>query len=266
MAQDTRQSGGLADILSVQLYSFRTLGGLDAQLDAAQAGGYRLVETIGSHLADPAALKAGLDARGLKAPTGHVGLPDLRSDLSRVADAAQAAGIGQLFMPALPPDERGGTAADWRRAGEELGRMAEAMAGRSIAFGYHNHNWELARLEDGRTGLENLFEGAAGSPLVWQADIAWLARGGVEAIEWLDRYRGLLASAHVKDQAPAGQNEDEDGWADLGAGTLDWPALWAAARRDGAGIMVVEHDKPADPAGFALRSHQYLSAHVSGTP
>jgi len=74
----------LSPILSIQLYSLRSLGPVERQLDAAQAAGFRLVETIGSQLADPKGLKAGLDARGLMAPTGHIGIGDLRSDLARI--------------------------------------------------------------------------------------------------------------------------------------------------------------------------------------
>lgn len=250
------------DILSIQLYSLRGLGAVEHQLDAAAAAGFRLVETIGSQLADPHALKAGLDARGLTAPTGHIGIGDLRGDLARIADAAHQVGIVQLYMPAYPAEERGRTGESWKKAGAELGRIAEALKAEKIGVGYHNHHWELEVLDDGRTALESFFAGAAGSPLTWQADIAWLARGGVDPVEWLARYKAILTSAHVKDQAPAGIEVD-DGWTDVGAGILDWKLLWAAARANGAGIMTVEHDNPGDPAGFAKRSHAWLVAAVS---
>ena len=248
----------LDDFLSLQLYSLRGLGGIEAQLDAAAKAGFRLVETAGGQLADPKHLRSELDARSLAAPTGHVGIVDLRDSPQRVADAAAEVGIRQLFMPAYPPAERGRTAASWRRAGEELGNIAAFFIGQNIGLGYHNHFWELDILDDGRTALESFFDGAKGSPLLWQADVAWLARAGVDPIAWMDRYAGLLASAHVKDQAPTSMNTDEDGWTDVGAGVLDWDELWTAARNGGAEMMVVEHDNPKDPAGFAVRSHAFL--------
>ena len=75
------------------------------------------------------------------------------------------------------------------------------------------------------------------------------------------KYGGLkfLDAAHVKDIAPAGQNLDQDGWADVGAGVLDWQDLWRACRAAGARWMVVEHDKPADPARTARACYAYLS-------
>jgi sugar phosphate isomerase/epimerase len=245
-------------ILSLQLYSLRQLGGLSEQLEAASSAGFKHVETIGSHLDDPQALKTGLSRHGLSAPTGHIGMAALRGDLQRIADACHLCGIGTLFMPAFPPEERGRTESGWRTAGEELGGIAEKMKSLGITLGYHNHNWELLPLEGGARGLDCLFDGAKGSPLVWQADVAWLARGGVDPADWLRKYAPILVSAHVKDQAPEGKKLDEDGWDDVGSGILPWPTLWDAAVDCGATVMVVEHDNPKDPAGFASRSFAYL--------
>jgi len=91
--------------------------------------------------------------------------------------------------------------------------------------------------------------------------VAWLVRGSADPKQWIDRYCDRVTSAHVKDIAPAGQNEDQDGWADVGAGVLDWRDLWGFCRRDGARWMVVEHDKSADPAATARASFAFL-AHI----
>jgi len=72
------------------------------------------------------------------------------------------------------------------------------------------------------------------------------------------RYASRVTAAHVKDIAPAGQNLDQDGWADVGHGVLDWRDLWTACRNAGAKWMVVEHDKPADPAASVRRSLAFL--------
>jgi sugar phosphate isomerase/epimerase len=40
---------------------------------------------------------------------------------------------------------------------------------------------------------------------------------------------------------------------------LDWRDLWKAARAAGARWMVVEHDKPADPAETARASYAFIS-------
>ena len=249
----------IADVLSIQLYTMRSLGDLDRILDAVAEAGYRQVETVGAHLDDAATTRAKLDARGLKVSSSHVSLAALREHPEAVVDACRTIGIDQLFMPAVPSDQRAMAADGWRALGQELGRMAERLRGQGIELGYHNHHWELEPKDGPRTALELIFEAAEGSPLTWQADVAWLVRGRVEPKAWLQRYRSRLTSAHVKDIAPAGQNRDEDGWADVGSGVLDWRDLWQACRGAGARWMVVEHDKPKDPARTARTSFAFLT-------
>jgi sugar phosphate isomerase/epimerase len=249
----------IADVLSIQLYTMRSLGDLDRILDAVAEAGYRHVETVNSHLDDAATTRAKLDARGLKAPSSHVSLAALRERPEAVIEAARTLGVEQLFMPAVPPEQRDMAADGWRALGRELGHMSERLPTQGIELGYHNHHWELQPKDGAKTALELIFEAAEGSPLTWQADVAWLVRGGVEPKAWLQRYRTRLTSAHVKDIAPSGQNQDEDGWADIGAGVLDWRDLWPACRDAGARWMVVEHDKPKDPARTARASLAFLA-------
>jgi sugar phosphate isomerase/epimerase len=136
--------------------------------------------------------------------------------------------------------------------------MAERFQKDGIHLGYHNHHWELKPKDGSKTALELIFAEAEGSPLTWEVDVAWLVRGNVDPVEWISRYSAMVRAAHVKDIAPAGQNEDQDGWADVGSGTLDWRELWQVCRKAGAEWMVVEHDKPADPAQTARNSLAFL--------
>jgi sugar phosphate isomerase/epimerase len=249
----------IADILSIQLYTLRSLSDLDTILDLVAAAGYRNVEGVGSHLDDATNVKAKLDARGLKFSSSHVSIAALRERPDQLIAACRLLSFEQLFMPAVPPEQRDMDAAGWRSLGRELGALATRFADNEIRLGYHNHNWELKPKDGTKTALELLFAEAEGSPLAWQADVAWLVRGGAAPEEWLHRYRDRLVSAHIKDIALAGTKLDEDGWADVGAGVLDWHKLWRTCRDCGARWMVVEHDKPSDPARCARASFAWLS-------
>jgi len=248
----------VTDTLSIQLYTLRSLENLDRILDTVADAGYRHVETVGSHLDDASNVRSKLDSRGLTASSSHVSLAALREKPDAIVEACRTLGFTDLFMPAVPPDQRDMDADGWRSLGRELGQLAERFQRDGIRLGYHNHHWELKPKDGDKTALELIFEAAEGSPLAWQVDVAWLARGGADPEQWINRYRNRVASAHVKDIAPTGQNEDQDGWTDVGSGILDWRDLWRVCRQAGAKWMVVEHDKPADPAQTARASFAFL--------
>jgi len=248
----------VTDFLSIQLYTLRSMEDLDRILDTVAQAGYRYVETVGSHLDDVASVRSKLDARGLMASSSHVGMAALREKPDAIAEACRTLGIADLYMPAVPPEQRDMEADGWRSLGQELGRLAERFQKDGIRFGYHNHHWELKPKDGGKTALELIFEEAEGSPLAWQVDVAWLVRGNADPKEWIRRYSSRITAAHVKDIAPAGQNEDQDGWADVGSGVLDWRNLWRSCREAGVKWMVVEHDKPADPARTVRASFDFL--------
>ena len=48
----------MSDMISIQLYTLRSLGGLDLVLDAVKQAGYRHVETVGSQLKDAENVRA----------------------------------------------------------------------------------------------------------------------------------------------------------------------------------------------------------------
>ncbi|WDR03608.1 sugar phosphate isomerase/epimerase [Devosia algicola] len=89
----------------------------------------------------------------------------------------------------------------------------------------------------------------------WEADIAWIARGNANPNEWFDKYGERITAVHVKDIAPTGEALDEDGWADVGQGTLDWDNLIKdVTSKTRAQYFVAEHDNPSDAERFARRS------------
>ena len=155
-------------------------------------------------------------------------------------------------------DEREKDADGWRALGAELRAIGKIVTGEGLKFGWHNHHWEYGRAANGETFLDVMFREAP--DLLWQADLAWIVRGGGDPESELVRHAGRVVACHVKDLAPEGQALDEDGWADPGHGVLNWDVLRAAMREAGVSLYVVEHDKPSDVARFARRAHETVAS------
>jgi sugar phosphate isomerase/epimerase len=247
--------------ISLQLFSMRKLGPLDVQLREAARAGFKSVELLDHHLLDLDGLTESLVTHRLSAPSAHVSLDLLAKDTNRFVEACLRAGVRQVFVPHPEPRSSGESAREWQKLGQQLGSLAERLNEHGISLGYHNKTAGFTTLLTGRYGFEHMFSAARGSPLVWQADIAWLHRATGNPGEWLQRYREVLASAHIKDQAPEG-SVAEDGWSDIGSGVLIWPSLWRTAVACGARLLVVEHDNPHDPCTFAARAITYLNRFI----
>lgn len=245
------------DRLSFQLYSARFLEPLAAQFELLAGLGYRMVEPFGGLFADVPELRRLLGRHGMTAPSAHVGLDRLRADAKAAVALCKDLGVETMFAPAPPMGEREGDEAHWRKLGRELDAIGKIVTGEGLKFGWHNHHWEYGRTAGGQTFLDCIFEEAP--DLLWEADLAWIVRGGADPVAELARHKGRVVACHIKDLAPAGTCADEDGWADAGHGIMDWTALLAAMKAAGVGLFVAEHDKPNDVARFARRARETVA-------
>ncbi|WP_134681596.1 sugar phosphate isomerase/epimerase family protein [Paracoccus ravus] len=236
-------------LLSYQLYSSRNFAGLDETCGMLARLGYEAVEPYGALFAQPDALVHAVETNGLRVPSAHIALADLEADPDRFIDLATRLGIRNYYAPYLMPDQRPTDAAGWREFGARLGRAGAPLAEAGLGFGWHNHEFEFVPTKDGTIPMQEIFDAAP--DLEWEADIAWIIRGGADPLEWIARHGPRITAAHVKDIAPKGEKVDEDGWADPGTGTVDWPGLYAALAGTSAAIFVMEHDNPSDDERFA---------------
>ena len=241
-------------MISYQLYSSRNFPPLAETLAMLAKTGYTACEGYGGLYADAAKLAdlaAGLTSAGLTMPTGHFALAMIETDPDFVITIAQTLGMERIFCPHVMPADRPTDGAGWKTFGARLQAAGAPLRAAGYGFGWHNHDFEFVATPDGTIPQAAMFDG--GPDLEWEMDVAWVVRGGGDPIRWIKEFAGRITAAHVKDIAPAGTTV-EDGWADVGHGTMDWPAIMAALRGVGCDIFVMEHDNPADDLRFAQRS------------
>ncbi len=240
---------------SYQLYSSRKFPPLDATLAMLAGAGYAGVEGFGGLYADLSkvpALKADLSATGLRMPSGHFALDLLEGAPQDVLETARSLGMETVIVPHIAPDDRPRDSDGWRRFGARLERAGEPVRDGGLVFAYHNHAFEFEPTDTGHIPMALLLEG--GPTLKWEIDVAWVVRGGADPLDWIAAHGDRIVAAHIKDIAPAGEIADEDGWADVGHGTLDWGPIMAALARTPCRHFIMEHDNPTDDRRFAERS------------
>ena len=238
---------------SFQLYSARNAQPWSDVLATVAGAGYTQVEGFGGVYEDPAGFRALLDQNGLTMPSGHFSIDALEGDFEEAVKIATTLGIERIYCPHLVAEKRPADKTGWQAFAARLGAVGEKARAAGFGFGWHNHDFEFVALADGTMPMQVLLETAP--ELEWEADIAWIARSGADPFDWINRHGSRITAVHVKDIAPAGEAADEDGWADVGHGVVDWTGLFRELRvQTPARLFIMEHDNPSDVKRFASRS------------
>ena len=247
--------------IAVQLYSLRHLSDSFTEIAAAAAAaGYEDVELIPLPDHSGADAKAILDEHGLQPVSAHVLFQALTEDFAGAIAFHRAVGNDSLILPGPRPDLRQAANAEaWRAFGQTLDELGRRCRAEGMRLGYHNHGFEMEEF-DGARAIDWLLANAEAENLFWEPDLAWIADGGACPLELVQKYAGRCPHIHAKDLAPAGENEDQMGLADVGYGTLDWDALLPACRAAGTEYYIVEHDLPKDPVASIRRSREFLAS------
>ena len=246
------------DRIGLQLYTVRSMMAEDvrATLELVAAIGYREVEFAGYFGHDPATLRGWLDGLGLTAPAAHVGLDELTPpQIGDTIEAAAVLGHRWLVLPWIGEEFR--TADGYRRLADSLNEAGDTARGAEMRVAYHNHAFEFDTVDDGgdpRTGYDVLARSLDPALVDLEIDFHWSAAAGVDPMELIAAHPGRFALCHLKDIDAQGR------MADVGAGEIDWPAIFARSEEAGLRHYLVEHDNPADPAASIRASHDYLAA------
>ncbi len=238
--------------LSFQLYSARNFTPWNDVLASLSGLGYTQVEGFGGNFVDSAGFRTMLDAHGLSMVSAHFSMDDLENDLEVVLSTANTLGIKSIFCPHLAEAKRPPDAAGWIEFAHQLEGIGEKVRAAGLHFGWHNHEFEFVPLADGSVPMQTILDNAPS--IEWEADIAWIARSGADPLDWIVRHGDRITAVHVKDIAAIGQCEDEDGWADVGHGVMDWKHIMSLLRGASVELFVIEHDNPSDYNRFASRS------------
>ncbi len=236
---------------SYQLYSARNEKSLDDTLKILKSLGYAQVEGWGGQFADPAALAASLKAAGLVMPTAHMGFSQLE-DTAAALKIVDIVGIETVYCPAPPSADYREGKGDWQEFADKLGTIASAFkaAGKVLATTITIGNSSSCRAARRRSSCCSARPTCSGK---WTSP-GWSRPARIRSPGWTG-WAAASARSTSRISPPAGEKADEDGWADVGHGTLDWKQLLADAKaKTKAQYFVMEHDKPSDAIRFARQS------------
>lgn len=182
----------------------------------------------------------------------HVGLEQLLEDLDQVIAChqlwnCQYVGIGS--MPEVYRNEEG--ALSFISICNEIG---DKLSAAGLQLIYHNHRFEFQRYQ-GKTIMDSLFENF-NETVGFEIDTYWIQAGGMSPEEWIRKVKGRMAVVHFKDMRI---HEDQQEFAEVGYGNLNWQEIIKACTDTGVIYGAVEQDSfYKDPLESLKMSREFL--------
>jgi sugar phosphate isomerase/epimerase len=229
--------------LACQLYTVRALTHADfaGTMAAVRSIGYEAVELAGyGNLRSAWEVRKVLDTQGMAAVAMHTNLASLENSLPRLIEDCHTLGCRFIVLSFLPEPRRP-DAAGWRAAGKTLEDIGAACREFDIDLAYHHHHFEFQRF-DGQYALDILWQNADRRFLKAELDTFWIKYGGEDPAGYIARLGDRTPLLHLKDMLPRPDRR----FCEVGLGTIDFPAILAAAEAAGVQWGIVEQDSTYD--------------------
>jgi sugar phosphate isomerase/epimerase len=222
--------------VGVQLWSVKDdlkqdFEGTLAKLAAMGFQGVEFAGEFGRYASDPAGLRAFLDKQGLQCAGAHLDFAALSNErFEKTTAFYQAAGCRNLV---IAWDKRGASSEGAAAIARELSALSARLQPLGMRIGYHNHAQEMTG-PAGRTPWDTI-AGHTPHGAILQQDIGWTAFAGKDPVALVKRYPGRTLTSHFK----AKLAEGAQGKPLIGQDRTDWPAVYMAARAEGAAEWIV---------------------------
>lgn len=232
--------------IGLQLYSLRDSISKDVPGTIAKVAeiGYKFVEPAGYrdgkfYGIEPAEFRKLCDAHNLPIISSHVGrnLPDSAGYADAMAwwdaciDAHSVLGVKNIVQPSMGRDAYE-SLANLKRYCDYFNEIGAKCNAKGIRFGYHNHAREFGTTSLDSTGAiiyDFMLENTDPSKVMFQLDLYWAVEGGVNPVDYFNKYPGRFELWHIKDEKEIGAS-----------GNIDFESIWAAREKSGLKYGIVE--------------------------
>lgn len=135
---------------------------------------------------------------------------------------------------------------------DKFNKAAELYAKQGFKLTYHNHNFEFVRIDGKKTIMDLLYEGLDPATTSFVLDTCWVAAGGGDVTDWMEKLAGRIDILHLKDTYL--EKDEVKGLThvitEVGNGSVAWDKVMDTAEKIGVKYYVVEQDKNWSPTPF----------------
>ena len=184
--------------IGLQLYSLRDLvkeEGIQKVLETAAKMGYKNLETASYDNGKiyglaPAEFKKMVNDLGMKCTSAHLGQAftkekeaEVMSWWDQAIDAHNELGVKYMVQPWMPVNDKT-TLDDLKMYCDYFNTVGYKTAAASIAFGYHNHDFEFRKIDD-QLIYDFLLDNVSPNHVFFEMDVYWVMMGGGDPVAYL---------------------------------------------------------------------------------
>ncbi len=249
----TGAAGSFEGPWGIQLYSLRSqfATNVPGTLDEVKSWGVKNVELAGTYGLTPEQFKAQLDARGLKAISGHFPYDEYRTNLDGIVQDAKVFGLKYAGCAWIPHDDnKPFDEKTCREAIAVFNHAGEVLAQNGLKFFYHVHGYEFQPYRNG-TLLDLMMKETNPQYVHFQMDVFWIVHPGQDPVKLLKKYGKRWELMHLKgmrDSTPTGLltgHTDVANDVALGTGKIDYVPILRAAKKIGVKWYFIEDESPS---------------------
>lgn len=256
-------SGATSKRIGLQLYSLREMvkdDGIQAVLETVAKMGYKHVETAGYddgkiYGLEPLDFKKRLDDLGLRCTSAHLG-PDISKETEaqvmawwdKAIECYNKVGAKYLVKPSMPINAKT-TVDDMKMYCDYYTSVGYKTAAASMAFGYHNHDFEFQHSFDGKTGYDFLLDNVSKQHVFFQMDVYWVMMAKHDPVKYLKERPEQFKTIHIKDEKEIGAS-----------GLMNFQPIFEQMKANNVKDWYVEVEKYTnnDPVASVQESIDYL--------
>ena len=249
--------------IGLQLYSLRDLvkeEGIQKVLETAAKMGYKNLETASYdngkiYGVAPSEFKKMVNDLGMKCTSAHLGQAFTKEKEAEVMawwdkaiEAHNELGVKYMVQPWMPVNDQT-TLDDLKMYCDYFNTVGYKTAAASIAFGYHNHNFEFRKIGD-QLIYDFLLDNVSPNHVFFEMDVYWVQVGGGDPVAYLKKPPSHLKSKHKKEEKEIGAS-----------GKMDFKPIFDQMYANNVKDWYVEVEQYTnnDPVASVQQSYDYLN-------
>lgn len=255
--------GGSDKNIGLQLYSLRDMvkdTNIQTVLEAVSKMGYTNLETASYDNGKiygmaPAEFKKIVNDLGMKCTSAHLGQAfnkekeaEVMAWWDKAIEAHNELGVKYMVQPWMPVNDQT-TLDDLKMYCDYFNTVGYKTAAASIAFGYHNHDFEFRKVED-QVIYDYMLKNVSKNHVLFELDVYWCKQGGYDPSQYLKDYADQIKIVHIKDAKEIGAS-----------GNIDFKPIFDQMNTNNVKDWYVEVEQYTnnDPAASVKQSFDFLN-------